>query len=77
MVMKSGENWHCVNPVCGCSVVVESGGKGAVRSRRLSGIPYGPARPALPPMARDEHVAPPRDDLPYQRSYVDHSRIRP
>ena len=49
----------------------------AARSRRLSGIPHGPARPALPPRARDEHVAPPRDDLPYQRSYVDHSRIRP
>lgn len=27
MVMKSGENWHCVNPLCGCVVVVEAGGK--------------------------------------------------
>jgi hypothetical protein len=24
MVMKSGERWHCVNPACGCAVLVES-----------------------------------------------------
>jgi hypothetical protein len=24
MIMKSGEHWHCVNPACGCAVVVES-----------------------------------------------------
>ena len=24
MIMKSGERWHCVNPTCGCAVVVES-----------------------------------------------------
>ncbi len=27
MVMKSGERWHCVNPACGCVVVVESTGR--------------------------------------------------
>lgn len=27
MVMKSGEHWHCVNPACQCSVVVEIGGE--------------------------------------------------
>lgn len=27
MVMKSGERWHCVNPVCGCAVVVEANGE--------------------------------------------------
>ncbi len=26
MVMKSGERWHCINPACGCVVVVESTG---------------------------------------------------
>lgn len=24
MVMKSGEQWHCTNPVCHCEVVVRS-----------------------------------------------------
>ena len=27
MVMKSGERWHCLNPACQCSVVVEISGK--------------------------------------------------
>jgi hypothetical protein len=27
MVMKSGERWHCVNPACGCVVLVESNGQ--------------------------------------------------
>ena len=27
MVMKSGERWHCLNPACGCVVVVESSGQ--------------------------------------------------
>ncbi len=27
MVMKSGERWHCVNPACGCVVLVESNGE--------------------------------------------------
>lgn len=26
MIMKSGERWHCTNPVCGCSVLVETTG---------------------------------------------------
>jgi len=26
MLMKSGARWHCVNPACGCAVVVESNG---------------------------------------------------
>ena len=26
MVMKSGERWHCVNPACGCAVVVQNNG---------------------------------------------------
>ena len=24
MIMKSGELWHCTNPVCGCTVLVKS-----------------------------------------------------
>jgi len=27
MVMKSGERWHCINPACGCAVLVESNGE--------------------------------------------------
>jgi hypothetical protein len=27
MVMKSGERWHCINPACGCTVLVESNGE--------------------------------------------------
>ena len=27
MVMKSGERWHCINPECGCIVLVESNGE--------------------------------------------------
>jgi hypothetical protein len=27
MVMKSGERWHCINPACGCVVLVESNGE--------------------------------------------------
>src|SRR5207253_11252688 len=27
MVMRSGECWHCINPVCGCVVVVEANGE--------------------------------------------------
>src|SRR4029077_17426956 len=27
MVMKSGERWHCIDPACGCSVLVESNGE--------------------------------------------------
>ena len=27
MIMKSGERWHCVNPACGCAVLVESNGE--------------------------------------------------
>ena len=27
MVMKSGERWHCINPACGCVVVVEAHGE--------------------------------------------------
>jgi hypothetical protein len=27
MVMKSRERWHCVNPACGCVVLVESNGE--------------------------------------------------
>ena len=27
MVMQSGEHWHCLNPACGCAVVVETSGK--------------------------------------------------
>ena len=39
MVMKSGERWQCVNPACGCAVVVESnrrnrGTKSPMRLRR-------------------------------------------
>jgi hypothetical protein len=26
MVMKFGERWHCINPACGCAVLVESDG---------------------------------------------------
>src|SRR5712671_6885267 len=27
MIMKSGERWHCVNPGCGCAVLVETKGE--------------------------------------------------
>jgi hypothetical protein len=27
MIMKSGERWHCVNPACGCAVLVETNGE--------------------------------------------------
>ena len=27
MVMKSGERWHCMNPACHCSVLVETTGE--------------------------------------------------
>ncbi len=27
MVMKSEERWHCLNPACGCTVLVESNGE--------------------------------------------------
>ena len=27
MVMKSGERWHCTNPACRCSILVESSGE--------------------------------------------------
>jgi len=27
MVMKSGGRWQCVNPACGCAVVVEANGE--------------------------------------------------
>jgi hypothetical protein len=27
MVMKATERWHCVNPACGCQVIVEIGGE--------------------------------------------------
>ena len=26
MIMKSGEHWHCTNPACGCTVLVEING---------------------------------------------------
>lgn len=49
----------------------------AARSRRLSATPALPAYPALPIVVRDRPGVHLRDDLPYQRFYVDHSRIRP
>jgi hypothetical protein len=27
MLMKARERWRCINPVCGCQVVVEIGGE--------------------------------------------------
>lgn len=30
MTMKASERWHCTNPGCGCEVLVESGGSGAI-----------------------------------------------
>lgn len=27
MVMKSGERWHCTNPACRCSLLVETSGE--------------------------------------------------
>jgi hypothetical protein len=27
MLMKARERWHCMNPTCGCQVVVEIGGE--------------------------------------------------
>lgn len=28
MVMKTGERWHCTNPTCRCSILVETSGDG-------------------------------------------------
>lgn len=47
------------------------------RSRRLSATPAPTAQPVLPPVSKEVTGFHPRDDLPYQRFYVDHSRIRP
>jgi hypothetical protein len=27
MVMKNGERWHCTNPACRCSILVETSGE--------------------------------------------------
>jgi len=27
MVMKTGERWHCTNPACRCSILVETSGE--------------------------------------------------
>lgn len=27
MVMKAGERWHCTNPACRCSILVETSGE--------------------------------------------------
>jgi hypothetical protein len=27
MMMKTGERWHCTNPDCGCTVLVEATGE--------------------------------------------------
>lgn len=27
MFMKTGERWHCINPGCGCEIIVQSSGK--------------------------------------------------
>jgi hypothetical protein len=27
MLMKSGKRWHCIDPACGCIVLVESDGE--------------------------------------------------
>jgi hypothetical protein len=27
MIMKFGERWHCINPACGCAVLVEVNGE--------------------------------------------------
>ena len=27
MLMKSGERWHCINPACQCTVLVETSGE--------------------------------------------------
>lgn len=27
MLMKSGERWHCVNPACRCSILIETTGQ--------------------------------------------------
>ena len=27
MIMKSGEQWHCINPACGCAVLVKKNGE--------------------------------------------------
>lgn len=27
MVMKTGERWHCTNPTCRCSILVETSGE--------------------------------------------------
>src|SRR5271170_6154676 len=38
MLMKARERWHCMNPGCGCQVVVEIGGEveGNIRAARVA-----------------------------------------
>lgn len=32
MVMKAGERWHCMNPACRCSILVETSGEAEGRN---------------------------------------------
>jgi hypothetical protein len=32
MVMKTGERWHCTNPACRCSILVETSGEAEGRN---------------------------------------------
>ena len=36
MVMKSGEHWHCLNPACRCSVVIENSSEGEGQNPRCA-----------------------------------------
>ena len=36
MRMKTGDRWHCTNPVCGCEVLVEGGAREEGKNPRCS-----------------------------------------
>ncbi|MGA2427838.1 MAG: hypothetical protein ABSH13_04985 [Candidatus Acidiferrum sp.] len=36
MLMKARERWHCMNPACGCQVIVEIGGEIEGRNPRCA-----------------------------------------
>jgi hypothetical protein len=85
MVMKFREPWHCINPVCGCAVVVEANGEiegqnprcacGSAMKKDYSPPVFRYLRfPKFPEPTRRNNSG---NTLAYQRFYVDHSRIRP
>jgi hypothetical protein len=91
MIMKSGEHWHCTNPACGCTVLVEINGEvnGANPRCACGGLMKKirrkqHRREALrmePQYVQELSLSDGREetrgDSVYQRVYVDHSRVKP